>query len=205
MAPAKTCFHPQALVPEYVRDLFLSLAYGPAAIYQPVWSSGTLTALGELLLDAGDVSPEQWQALYERLEAWPRALQTLEVAALQGVGLSDDNRDVLAVATAAQADTIVTPSPGDFASDLIGPLGVFAYTPDTYLLRLFLKSADDFVQLLAEQAAGYRPDLITGRELLRVLALSGAAKIETAVLRYRRIEDLEELVQRYRDDPDGGD
>jgi predicted nucleic acid-binding protein len=97
---------------------------------------------------------------------------------IQGLTLPDpDDRHVLAAAIAARADCIVTANLKHFPPKMLEPYGVTAIGSDDFLIRLFERDQDGFIQAVRAQRNKLRRPPITGSGLLSVLERQGLKRL----------------------------
>ncbi len=133
MTPAIALLDANVLYPAPLRDLLMQLAV--SGLFQARWSS---EIEDEWMRNLLAVRPElsariaRTQAVMRR--AIPDALVTGYAPRIAGLSLPDpDDRHVLAAATTAAADVIVTFNLKDFPADVLAPYGLEARHPDAFL------------------------------------------------------------------------
>jgi predicted nucleic acid-binding protein len=170
-----------ALYGNAVRDLLIRV--GRARLVQPKWTYQILDELDRALARR----PAATEAKRRRL----RSLMVQAVAdclvvdfepLIEGLKLPDaDDRHVLAAAIKAGAEVIVTSNLQDFPTDILGPWGIVAKSPDEFLLDL-VDVADRVVFSCVQQIVDQRinpPETLD--EVLRQLERGGLVETVAAL------------------------
>ncbi len=149
------------LYPSRLRDVLLDAAL--AGFYRPNWSADILEELRANLVENGRLSASGALGLVDALrETFPEAIVTGYASLIPSMGTRDsDDRHVLAAAVCAGAQLIVTDNTRDFPPTALEPFGIESQTADEFLQNLFHLYADEFVEVLAELASGYRRPPVT--------------------------------------------
>ena len=129
-----------------VRDFLLWVA--EAGAFSPAWSD---TIHDEWMRSRrekfGDAMARLNYAREEMEKAFPGANFDPDLEVLNRILLPDANDlHVLAIAVAAQANSVVTYNIRHFPNGVLGPLGLRAETPDEFGLRLLDKTATEVIE-----------------------------------------------------------
>lgn len=154
-----------------VRDLVIRLARQPRLHLRARW---TEEILDEMVASIVRRRPELRQRLVRTRElmcaAVPDCLVTGWEPLVEGLELPDPaDRHVLAAAIRVNAGAIVTYKVHDFPLDKLGPFGIEAQHPDTFLMHLVELSPAVVAQVLQQQAAALVNPSQSPRELLEGL------------------------------------
>jgi hypothetical protein len=169
------------LVPVALADTLLRIA--EKGLYRPVWSERILAearqAIREIhpgididkrFTDMRDAFGDAMATGWERLQA--------------GIALPDeDDRHVVAAGIREGAQAIVTANVTDFPAAALGPLGLQAVHPDTFLLDQLDLSPPTVLQVIREQAQHTRRPPLTPLDLAAVLGRSGVPGFADELLR----------------------
>ena len=165
------------LVPVALADIFLRLA--EAELYRPLWSERILS---EMVAAIGAIHPGiPLNAIERRAHAMQRAFEDSTVHNWEpledSIELPDlDDRHVVAAAIVGRADVIVTKNLKDCPRDYLATLHLDVMDPDEFLLDHLDLAPKNVVTILNEQSLATRSPSRTPRELLDILARSGAPR-----------------------------
>jgi hypothetical protein len=105
--------------------------------------------------------------------------------------------ELVAVAVAGGADTLLARNPGDYPDAVCAPFHVFSRSPDRFIRGIFRGDPDRTIQLLARQVAGDSQG-ISFREFLGGLASAGLEQFVYDLLGFRSVIELEALADDWR-------
>jgi hypothetical protein len=199
MATGRACLGDDVLRPRFLRDTLLGLADFNAALFSPVWSRGTLDRLEKSLASSSGIGPGVARRIVQHLQAgWPAAEARPEPGLLAALERQiGPDAELLAVAVAAGADSLVTGHPGDFPDAICAPLHVVSLSAEQFLREVFFGNRDDCIQLLARLVAGYT-ERISFRDLLGGLLVDGLEEFVFDLVGFRPIIELEALTDEWR-------
>lgn len=114
----------------------------------------------------------------------PDRLLTGHEHLIDGLDLPDpDDRHVLAAAISADVPVIVTFNLRDFPASKLGPLGIVAVHPDTFVLAAMARDPEAVLGVLHGQVASLRNPPTTLAEMLDRLASQGLREAMVALRR----------------------
>ena len=142
------------LVPAALRDTLLRFAESPS-FYQPCWSGQIIAETRKALLKKIGLTEPQADRLIDQLrEHFPEAWIAEYEPFIDSMTNHPGDRHVLAAATKAGAQTIVTFNVKHFPAKVLEPLGIEAQTPDEFLVHQFHLRPRLAAVRVSEQAAG---------------------------------------------------
>lgn len=167
------------LYPTLLRSIVLEVARTGA--FTPLWSARILEEWRRAALRT---HPDQAAALGGEIAlvsaAWPGAERVVPEGAEAALSLPDENdRHVLAAATAADADVILTLNLRDFPARTLARQGLRAEHPDPFLLALYRESGLPVARAILGPADAARAALtpaLNQRDLLKKSRLPRLAK-----------------------------
>lgn len=199
MAGLRAVLDTDILWPAYLRDTLLNLADPRLGLFEPVWSRRIIDDLGRTLLDRRRIDAAGWARLAAGLSQFPDALHEVSDELTAIMTNDPGDRHVLATAVAAAADFLVTRNLKDFPPEDCEPHGIEVLSPDDFLMALYRQAAEDVIDSLAQQVAGYRREPRTFLGLLDVLRASGLTQFPYTVQDENDADELEERVREYRE------
>jgi hypothetical protein len=169
------------LVPIALADTLLRVA--EKGLYRPLWSARILAEAQQAIEEIHPGIDVQ-KRFTDMREAFDDALVTGWEELETGITLpDDDDRHVVAAAIRAGAQAIVTANVDDFPAATLGPLGLEAVHPDTFLLDQLDLSPSTVLQVIREQAAHTIRPRLTPQELVGLLARAGVPGFADEILR----------------------
>lgn len=171
------------LYPFSLRDLLIRLAQ--ADLFQAKW---TAEILDECFGNLKAKHPDKADQLDRTRTLMGNAVRDWEVVGheslVEGLELPDpDDRHVLAAAIEAGAQVIVTFNTKHFPASSLGPHGIDAHTPDTFVGHVFDLDEGLVCRVLAEQAGDLRNPPMTAGELLDRLEQHALAQTAARIRR----------------------
>lgn len=170
------------LYPAPLRDFFLRLIQG--GVIEGYWTATILDeCFRSVARDRPDLAPAQLQRSRGAMESYfPDRLLTGHEHLIEGLDLPDlDDRHVVAAAISGEVPVIVTFNLRDFLASRLGPLGIVAVHPDTFVLAAVARDPDGVLAVLHGQVASLRNPPTTLTELLDGLALQGLREAMAAM------------------------
>ena len=131
------------LYPALLRNVLLQLT--TAELFRARWTEAIHDEwIRNLRADKPDITIEQVARYRDAMNrAVPDCVVTGYEPLMNGLALPDaDDRHVLAAAIRCRAEVIVTVNVRDFPGAVLGPLGVRAEHPDTFVLQLIARSSE---------------------------------------------------------------
>ncbi|TVQ50073.1 MAG: PIN domain-containing protein [Gloeocapsa sp. DLM2.Bin57] len=156
------------LIPQYLRDVLLSVAW--ADLYHLYWSEHLLTEIKRNLIKQYQLTPSKASKLILTMnKAFSGAMVEvpLELINLMSNDLKD--RHVLATAIVAKAEIIVTNNLADFQPSSLESWEITAQSPDVFLTNLFNNYPEEIVQIIQKQSSKYQNPKKSVLELLDFL------------------------------------
>ena len=144
------------LVPAALRDTLLRLAEEPA-MYRPLWSQYILDEMGSALKTKLKRTAMQVSHLQREMNsAFPEAMVTVPKSLARALDGIPDERDrpILAAATIARAQVIVTQNVKHFPKDYLEEYGILCHTADAFLVHQYHFGGQLVLDKLDDQAAG---------------------------------------------------
>jgi hypothetical protein len=169
------------LVPIALADTLLRVA--ETGLYRPLWSDRILAEAHQAITE---IHPgiDVTKRFTDMCEAFDDALVTGWERFEAGIVLPDeDDRHVVAAAMRADAQAIVTANVSDYPASALGPLGLEAVHPDTFLMDQLDLSPPTVLQVIRDQAAHTARPRLAPRELTGLLARAGVPGFADEVLR----------------------
>ena len=169
------------LVPIALADTLLRVA--EKGLYRPLWSDRILAEAQQAIeeihpgIDVQKRFTDMREAFDDALVSGWEELETVITLP------DDDDRHVVAAAIRAGAQAIVTANVDDFPAATLGPLGLEAVHPDTFLLDQLDLSPPTVLQVIREQAAHTIRPRFTPQELVGLLARAGVPGFADEILR----------------------
>ena len=169
------------LVPIALADTLLRVA--ETGLYRPLWSDRIL-AEAQTAIEEIHPGVDVTKRFTDMREAFDDALVTGWEELEPGIVLPDeDDRHVVAAAMRAGAQAIVTANVSDYPASTLGPLGLEAVHPDTFLLDQLDLSPPTVLQVIRDQAAHTTRPRLAPRELAGLLARAGVPGFADEILR----------------------
>jgi predicted nucleic acid-binding protein len=187
MRPYAVVLDACVLVPVVLADTLLRTA--EKGLYQPLWSS---RILDEAEAAIAEIHPglDVQKRFTDMREAFDDALVTGWEEQESQIVLPDrDDRHVVAAASRAGAQAIVTCNIGDFPGSALGDLGLEAMHPDDFLLDHLDYSAPTMLRVIREQAARTRRPRITPHDLTVLLSRAGVPGFADEIRRLMSMPD----------------
>lgn len=157
------------LFPFTLRDTLLRVA--EARLYQVRWTDEILEEVRRNLVKTDETTEEQAERLIQRMN---QVFKYAHVANYKHLipSMTNDPKDrhVAAAAVACKAQIIVTFNLRHFSRPALGPFGIQAQSPDTFLANLLAAHPQQIQQIIQQQAQDYAKPPITLAQLLNVLA-----------------------------------
>lgn len=170
------------LYPAYLCDTLLRLA--EASAYRPLWSADVLTELRRNVIERG-IPPERVdRRLAHMTRSFPDALVTGHESLIDGMTNHSKDRHVLAAAVRANAEVIVTFNLRDFPEHALKPYDLEAIHPDEFLLDQLDLYPGVTIEVLRQQAAGYRRVPNTVPAIIVLLERTGVPRFAAEVRRH---------------------
>lgn len=177
------------LYPAALRSLLIDLSV--LGVYHAHWTDAIQDEwTRNLLAHRPELNPD---ALRRTRDLMDTALDTARIATAAplppDLQLPDeDDRHVLAAALACGAERIVTHNLRDFPAAVLGPLGVQAVDPDTFVHAFLANRRPDVMGAFRRQRRRYRHPPLSATDLLDALERQGL--IRTVAALHEVLDDL---------------
>ena len=171
------------LYPPVLRAILLGVA--ARGLYAPVWSPRILEEWARAAARGGASDEAAARAEIARMRArWPRAERVPDAGTMARLWLPDPNDvHVLAAASDAGADDLVTLNLRDFPKGEVMAEDLRAVAPDAFLMDLWLREPQPIEAAVADTVA-------------QAAAMSGAPVAPRALLKRARLPRLGKAVER---------
>ncbi|MDR2252593.1 MAG: PIN domain-containing protein [Bifidobacteriaceae bacterium] len=173
-----------ALVPMALADTLMRAA--ERGLFVPLWSERIMGEARRAVLRVHPgLSPTQVDARLSAMrETFPEASVAGWEPLVATIELPDPlDRHVVAAAVRARADAIVTANLADFPERGLGPLGLHAVSPDTFLCDLLDLAPQVMARVIEDQAADAKNPPMSANDVVIALGLAGARDFAKAVAR----------------------
>ncbi|MEV6488040.1 PIN domain-containing protein [Actinoplanes sp. NPDC051633] len=170
------------LYPAYLCDTLLRLAEQEA--FRPLWSADVMAELRRNLTKRGLPAGPVDRRIRLMTDAFPDAMVQGYESLIDRMTNDVKDRHVLAAATRANAEVIVTFNMSDFGAEALKPFDVEAVHPDDFLLDQLDLYPARTVRALIAQAAAHRREPKTVPGLLALLDRTGLPRFAAEARRH---------------------
>jgi predicted nucleic acid-binding protein len=163
------------LFPFSLMDLMLALSQD--RVHTLLWSDRLLDEWEHVIVREQRREPAAASAIVDAIREYFPKNQVQErsyrslLADLRGP--DPDDLHHIAAAVAGGASTVITWNLDDFPADTLGPLGITATDPDTYLCGLLEREPGEIIATLRRMAAEKRRPPMTAADITDALARAG--------------------------------